>query len=82
MGLVMSKKYPNLRASFDDASDFLPKMTFDQFKKFVERLHALNGFNMTEPLLQKLFVEIDPHKKGFLNETDWTNAFQPFKHND
>jgi hypothetical protein len=25
----MSKKYPNLRASFDDASDFLPKMTFD-----------------------------------------------------
>ncbi len=29
MGLIMSKKYPNLRASFDDASDFLPKMTFD-----------------------------------------------------
>lgn len=37
---------------------------------------------MTLPLLQKLFAEIDPHKKGYLNEHDWINAFQAFKHDD
>ncbi len=30
---------------------------------------------MTERLLQKLFADVDPHKKGYLTETDWNNAF-------
>jgi len=41
----------------------------------VDRTQSLNGFNMTLPLLQKLFAELDPHKKGFLAEQDWKNAF-------
>ena len=82
MGLVMSWKYSTLRSSYDDASEGLPKLTFEQFKKFVEKLHALNGFNMTAPLLQQLFAEIDPHKKGFLTEHDWIHAFQPFRHSE
>jgi hypothetical protein len=32
--------------------------------------------------MQKLFAELDPHKKGFLTERDWVNAFQAFKHDD
>lgn len=75
MGLVLSKKYGSLKESFDDASELLLKVTFDQFKKFIERNHTLQGFNMTLPLMQKLFAEIDPHKKGYLTEHDWVNAF-------
>lgn len=82
MGLVISRKYGSLRESFDDASELLLKITFDQFKKFIEKNRALEGYNMTVPLLQKLFAEIDPHKKGYLNEHDWTNAFQAFRHDD
>ena len=37
---------------------------------------------MTFPLLQKLFAEIDPHKKGYLTESDWNNSLSPFKLND
>jgi len=37
---------------------------------------------MTLPLMQKLFAEIDPHKKGFLVESDWLSAFQSFNYND
>ena len=74
IGLVISKKYASFRESFDDASDNSQRVTFEQFKRFVEKYHALNGFNMTLPLLQKLFAELDPHKKGFLTESDWSNS--------
>ncbi len=46
----------------------------------MERLHALSGFNMTQALLQELFAEVDPHKKGFLTESDWVHAFSAFGH--
>lgn len=32
--------------------------------------------------MQKLFAELDPHKKGFLTESDWTNSLSAFKLND
>lgn len=82
IGLILSKKYPSLKESFDDASELLQKVTFDQFKKFVEKTNTLGGFNMTLPLIQKLFAELDPHKKGYLTINDWVNAFQAFKHED
>ena len=37
---------------------------------------------MTLPLTQKLFAELDPHKKGYLAESDWINAFQAFNYDD
>ena len=82
IGLILSKKYPFIKESFDDASELLQKVTFDQFKKFVEKTNTLGGFNMTLPLIQKLFAELDPHKKGYLTINDWVNAFQAFKHED
>jgi len=78
----LSKKYSSLSESFNDASEGLTKVTFELFKRYVERTHILNGFNMTLPLIQKLFAELDPHKKGYLTESDWVNAFQAFKHSD
>ena len=36
---------------------------------------------MTVPLIQKLFAELDPHKKGYLTEQDWINAFSSFNWN-
>lgn len=82
MGLVLSKKYGSVKDSFEVASEKFHKITFDQFKKFIEANQALAGFNMTLPLIQKLFAEIDPHKKGYLSEQDWMNAFAPFNYED
>ena len=33
-------------------------------------------------MIQKLFSELDPHKKGFLNLNDWRNAFKTFNSAD
>jgi len=35
----------------------------------------LVGFNLTTQLLEELFSQIDPHKKGFIALNDWKNAF-------
>ena len=51
------------------------KVTFRQFAKWVEENRALSGFNLTEKLLQQLFADLDPHKKGHLTLLDWENAF-------
>lgn len=32
--------------------------------------------------MQKLFSELDPHKKGFLTVNDWRNAFKAFNAGD
>lgn len=37
---------------------------------------------MTLPLIQKLFAELDPHKKGYLTESDWLNALSAFNYDD
>lgn len=44
----------------------------------MEDTHALKGLNLTEQLVQQLFSELDPHKKGFLTESDWKLAFSGF----
>ena len=38
--------------------------------------------NLTVPLFQKLFSELDPHKKGFININDWKNTFRSFVGSD
>lgn len=82
MGLIISKKFGSVKESYDAASEKFHKVTFEQFKKFIEGNQALAGFNMTLPLIQKLFAELDPHKKGYLSEQDWMNAFSPFDSDD
>jgi hypothetical protein len=78
IGLMISKKYESVQASFEEASEHLQKVTFEQFRKFIEKHNALQGFNLTTSLTQQLFSEIDPHKKGYITEKDWLNAFSAF----
>ena len=78
----MSKKYESIQASFKAASGGKAKVSFDDFKLFVDKENSLHGFNLTVPLLQRLYSELDPHKKGYLNENDWKNAFATFNWND
>ena len=51
------------------------KITFKHFTNWIELNMALTGFNLTEKLMQQLFADLDPHKKGHLTELDWENAF-------
>ena len=82
IGLVISKKYASSDESFRKASEGTPKLRFNEFNAFLDQEQALQGFNLTLPLIQKLFSELDPHKKGFLNINDWRNAFKPFNSQD
>lgn len=78
MGLHLSKTFPTLDESFTSVANSANKITFDLFKSFVEAQDCLQGLNLTVPLLQRLFSELDPHKKGFINRNDWKNAFKQF----
>ena len=50
-------------------------MTYKSFSEWIDKSRALNGFDLTDKLLQTLFADLDPHKKGYLTELDWTTAF-------
>lgn len=50
--------------------------------KFIDKYDALKGFSLTSDLKQKLFAEIDPHKKTYLAKKDWYNAFEVFNEGD
>lgn len=78
MGLYISKSFESLDASFEDASKGTGKVPFELFKSFVDKTDCLQGLNLTVPLMQRLFSEIDPHKKGFININDWKSAFKSF----
>ena len=51
IGLVLSKKYASVDKSFRQGTEGQPKMKFSQFNDFLEREHALQGFNLTQPLI-------------------------------
>jgi len=82
IGLAISRNYQSIEAGFEAASNHTDKVNFEKFKAFVEKHNALQGFNMTLPLLYKLFAEIDPHKKTFLSLKDWISCFKTFNEND
>lgn len=80
IGIELSKNnsFSSLKDAFKIASHSLGKVKYRDFKEFMEETNALKGFNLTDQLLQQLFSELDPHKKGFLSETDWMAAFGGF----
>lgn len=78
LGLNLSKAFPTLKKSFDALAEYTGRITYTHFKNWVETNDALLGFNLTDQLLQDLYAEFDPHKKGFLNFQDWKNAFSKF----
>lgn len=46
-----------------------------QFRSFLDKSRALFGFNLTNEMINSLYFELDPHKKGFLSLKDWSQAF-------
>lgn len=50
-------------------------MTYKHFSTWIEGSQVLTGFNLTDRLLQQLFADLDPHKKGYLTILDWENSF-------
>ena len=60
----------------------MTKITLDKFIQFIEEHRILQGFNMTNSLMQQLFSELDPHKKSYLTEHDWALAFSDFHWED
>ena len=75
LGLHFSSIDPDLKVSYNQVSNNTDKVTFAQFQAHVEKNNALIGFNLTNQLLQDLYANIDPHKKGYLNYSDWQRTF-------
>jgi len=82
IGLTISKNYGSLEESFKDASQLTDKVDFAKFQNFVQKNQGLHGFNITQCLLQKIFAEMDPHKKTYMDLKDWLSAFQLFNQMD
>lgn len=78
IGLMISSKYADLKESFENISINSSKLDFLGFKGWIDKNNVLQGFNLTESLLQKLFAFIDPHKKGFITKNDWISTFKIF----
>ena len=75
IGLLLSRMYPTALASFEEVTHHKKFCFYRMFKKWCLDNQALSGFNLTEELMQQLFSDLDPHKKGHLTENDWINAF-------
>jgi Ca2+-binding EF-hand superfamily protein len=50
-------------------------INYKRFKEWLELNHVLGGFNLTDKLVQELFSDIDPHKKGHFTLNDWLTTF-------
>ena len=75
VGLVLSRQFSSLKSSFEEISEHQKRLLYTQFQKWLESSRALTGFNLTDKLIQQVFSDLDPHKKGYLTENDWLNAF-------
>ena len=82
IGLAISQRYRQIEDSFLDAAKQADKVTFEKFVEFLDKHNACVGFNLTKHLYQKLFAELDPHKKTFLTLKDWLSAFGSFNDNE
>jgi Ca2+-binding EF-hand superfamily protein len=78
LGLMLSRIFPDIHRAFETISELTLRITFEHFSKWVEKNQALKGFNLTHQLLQQLFADLDPHKKGYLSEQDFVLAFNNF----
>ena len=78
IGYFISRKCKSLNDCFDIVAANTISITYAKFKDWIEQHNVQQGFNLTEKLVQELFSDIDPHKKGHLTENDWENAFGIF----
>jgi len=67
IGLVLSKKFADIQTSFEVISNHKGRITYENFREFINTEHALNGFSLTENLFLKFYASLDPHKKGYIS---------------
>ncbi|CDW87512.1 ef hand family protein [Stylonychia lemnae] len=83
IGKFISEKYSTLQESFENIvsqqREQELKIRYGDFLNFINKYNVLNGFNLTNQLLQKLFAAMDPHRKGYLTMNDWKLHFSEFK---
>ncbi|OMJ86438.1 hypothetical protein SteCoe_12017 [Stentor coeruleus] len=82
LGLYLSRNYPNIKLAFEGVSELTGKIKLNQFVKWVENNQVLKGFNLTQQLLEKLFADLDPHRKAYITEDDWEHAFGQINYGD
>lgn len=82
MGLFISQKYVGVLGAFEEAANNGQKLIYQNFKSWIEKRNILNGFDLSDKLTQQLFSSLDPHKKGFISESDWINAFSQIDFKD
>ncbi|CAK62279.1 unnamed protein product (macronuclear) [Paramecium tetraurelia] len=82
IGLIISRHYPSVKESFDIVSGYRKKLVFQKFKKWIDEKNVLSGFDLTEKLVYEIFSDLDSHKKGYLVESDWLNAFAQYNWQD
>ncbi|EGR32802.1 hypothetical protein IMG5_070330 [Ichthyophthirius multifiliis] len=75
IGLVISRQFLTLDQSFDSISGGGQRIIYNQFEQWIEKSRALLGFNLTNQLIQQVFSDLDPHKKGYLTKKDWISTF-------
>lgn len=82
LGIFLSQRFSSVKESFEKLSEGLNKINVAQFRAFLDTTRALHGFDLSNQLQYELFTEIDPHKKGFITENDWSNAFKAYAWTD
>ncbi|KRX01445.1 hypothetical protein PPERSA_01348 [Pseudocohnilembus persalinus] len=75
ISVYILKNFESVGQSFESISNMGDQILFRQFKKWLEEKVVLQGFNLSDQLLQTFFSYIDPHKKGYLSSVDWEKAF-------
>lgn len=75
IGLAVSRKYKSINQAFNEIGRDEKNLIFNNFQKWVTENKILTGFMLNEPMLKELFAALDPHKKGYLSESDFNTAF-------
>jgi Ca2+-binding EF-hand superfamily protein len=78
IGLTLSRKFTSMNQAFNTVSRDEKNLVFNNFQKWMNDNKVLTGFMLNESMLKELFAELDPHKKGYLSESDFTTAFGKF----
>ena len=79
IGFFLNRNYKSLDDSYDVVTNKSVLCTYAMFKQWVELKNVLSGFNLTDFLMQELFSDLDPHKKGHLVLNDWLTSFDGYK---
>lgn len=82
IGYWVTRNCSSLADCFNTISKSTTCIRYENFKTWLETNNVLKGFNLTDKLMQQLFSDLDPHKKGNLTENDWTIAFGGYSNDE